>query len=467
MSLDADKALIEAERVRSVFLQAPVPLLVNAVNAALTAAVLAPLVDRALLFAWVGLILSVCLARWAARRLFLRRSPEAARRPGWALASVLGSLAVGALWGVGVAVLFPASEMYQLFLALVIGGMCAGTTAVNSAHLPTVLAFIVPASLPLAACFLVEGSAPRIVSAVMILVFAAALSLASSRAHRAFGEQIRFRLALDRQRRELSEANERLREEAAERQAVEATLQQAQKMEAIGHLTGGIAHDFNNLLAVLLVNLDLIREASGGDAQILDHVASAERVAERGARLTSSLLAFARHKPLRPERVSLNVLLEEFRPILRRAMGETIRLEMQLDPGLPACHADPAHFQSAVLNLAINARDAMMQPSPGGQAAGDRHRNRDARGGGPGRQPGRQARPVRERLGAGQRPRHGRGRPGKGVRPLLHHQGGRQRERARPAAGVGLRAPVRRTRAPAQRARGGHLRRALPPRRRR
>jgi len=364
MPSDLDKLLVETERVRSVFQQAPVTLLVTVINTILTASVLAPDVDRGLLVTWTALIVVVSAVGWAVRRRFLHRRPEGAQCRPWAMFTVCGSLATGLLWGIGLTALFPASETSQLFLAFVVGGMCAGTTTVNSAHMPSVLAFILPASLPLAANFLVAGSGSQAVPASMIVIFASALSVTSFRAHRAFGERIRLQLALARQQRELSEANERLRNEVAERRTVEATLHQAQKMEAIGHLTGGIAHDFNNLLQVMIGNLNLIRRSTGGNPRILRYALAAEQAAERGARLTGSLLAFARRQSLRAERVNIDALLQEFKPILLRALSETIRFEVVLDKHLPDCLVDPAHFQSAILNLVINARDAMVQ---GGQ----------------------------------------------------------------------------------------------------
>jgi signal transduction histidine kinase len=242
--------------------------------------------------------------------------------------------------------------------------MCAGTTSVNSAHMATVLAFVLPASLPLAARCIAEGSEPLLVSGWMIVIFAAALSLASLRAHRAFGERIRLQFALSRQGRALSDANDRLRAEVLERQKTEAILHQAQKMEAIGYLTGGIAHDFNNLLQVVIGNLTMVGRLADGHLRILDCIRAAEQAAQQGARLTSSLLAFARRQSLHVERVNLNALLQEFDPLLTQATGDGITRRTSLMSGLPDCQVDPVHFQSAILNVVINARDAM---SEGGQ----------------------------------------------------------------------------------------------------
>jgi signal transduction histidine kinase len=361
---DADKLLVETERIRSVFQQAPLVLSVTVINSILTATVLTPVISHAVLLIWVAVIVAVSGVRWAIRQRFLRPALNSGRfRPSAAI-SVIGSLTTGILWGAGSIFLFPIPETYQLFFALVIGGMCAGTTSVNSAHVPTVVAFILPATLPLAGRFIAEGSSPWFVSGLMILVFATSLSVASWRTHCAFGERIQLQLALGRQGRALNAANERLRDEVAERLKAEATLHQAQKMEAIGHLTGGIAHDFNNLLQVMTGNLSMIGRLACDNGRILGYVKAAEQAAEQGARLTSSLLAFARRQSLQMERVNVNALLQEFQPILLRVISADIRLSTFLGPGLPDCEADPAHFQSAILNLVINARDAMPE---GGQ----------------------------------------------------------------------------------------------------
>jgi len=358
MLSEHDARLVEYERLRSVFEHAPVTLSVTVVNAILTAFVLAPLDGPGLPVAWVGSIVAVSAVRWIGGRSFLGLSPEAVARGRWATFSTLGSLTTGVLWGICATLMFPALESYQLFLALVIGGMCSGAVAVNAAHLHTVVAFVVPASLPLAASFFAEGAASR-VSALMIVLFASALSGISLAAHRKFGERIRLRIALGHEQRKLSETNQRLLQEIAQRRTAEATLHQAQKMEAIGHLTGGIAHDFNNLLQVMIGNMQMIRRLGADNHQIVKYAAAAEQAATRGSELTSSLLTFARRQTLEAKPVDINALLREFEPILLRTLGATVRFEMVLAADLPLCDADPAHFQSAVLNLAINAGDAM------------------------------------------------------------------------------------------------------------
>ena len=148
---------------------------------------------------------------------------------------------------------------------------------------------------------------------------------------------------------------------AEELDKAQAALFQAQKMESIGQLTGGIAHDFNNLLSVISSGLELLgmQRNPGGDAKTLD---SMRRAIDRGATLTQQLLAFARQQPLEPETRSVNRIISGFESVLRRAANSSIDFTIKLDPKAPNAVIDAARLESAVLNLVVNARDAM----PGG-----------------------------------------------------------------------------------------------------
>jgi signal transduction histidine kinase/CheY-like chemotaxis protein len=142
----------------------------------------------------------------------------------------------------------------------------------------------------------------------------------------------------------------------------EAVLRESQKMQAIGQLTGGIAHDFNNLLTVILGNLELARIRLEPQSPIIAHVERSIWAAQRGGTLTAQLLAFARKQALAPAPIDLSAVLPELVPLLRRTLGEHIDVRLVDSAGLWPAMADPAQFESAVLNLALNARDAM----PGG-----------------------------------------------------------------------------------------------------
>ena len=147
----------------------------------------------------------------------------------------------------------------------------------------------------------------------------------------------------------------------------EAALRQAQKMEAVGRLTGGIAHDFNNLLMVVTSGFDLIRRRPEDRARVLKTAEAGLEAAQRGARLTRQLLTFAGKQNLRPETVNPNALLLIFKPLMRRAVGEAVRIVTALHPALHPVRIDPNEFESAVLNLVVNARDAL--PPQGGRIA--------------------------------------------------------------------------------------------------
>ncbi len=152
-----------------------------------------------------------------------------------------------------------------------------------------------------------------------------------------------------------------LRAEIARREAAEDGLRAAQRMEGLGRLTGGVAHDFNNLLTAILGTVRALERHLGSrtDERARRLLGAAAAAVDRGARLNASLLAFARRQPLVLATVDANALVRDFRPLLRRALDESVTLDLSLDQRLPPCRADAAQLEAALLNLAINARDAM------------------------------------------------------------------------------------------------------------
>jgi signal transduction histidine kinase len=151
-----------------------------------------------------------------------------------------------------------------------------------------------------------------------------------------------------------------LRQEILRRQSVEATLRQAQKMEAIGQLTGGIAHDFNNLLTVIIGNIERLQSRLPPEDEGLHRLAAAALGgANRAATLTQRLLAFSRQQPLEPRSLDLNRLVAEMSELLHRTLGERITIETLLAAGLWRAFADAHQLENALLNLVLNARDAM------------------------------------------------------------------------------------------------------------
>ncbi len=156
-----------------------------------------------------------------------------------------------------------------------------------------------------------------------------------------------------------------LETEIAERAHVEEQLRQAQKMEAVGRLTGGVAHDFNNLLTVVIGSLDLLsRRVGDGDPRQKALIRNAIDGASRAATLTARLLAFSRQHPLDPKSIDANALVEGMLNLLQRTLGETVAIELDLATGLWPVFADPNQLENAILNLCVNAVDAM--PRGGG-----------------------------------------------------------------------------------------------------
>ena len=171
------------------------------------------------------------------------------------------------------------------------------------------------------------------------------------------------KLAEEGLRRLKDELQQKVEAEVARRAEAEEALRQAQKMEAVGQLTGGIAHDFNNLLTVVTGNIARAQRAfeasESADPRLIRSLENAMKGADRAAALTQRLLAFARRQPLTPKPIDVDRLVTGMSDLLQRTLGEQVRLEIVTSPGLWRVEADPNQLENAILNLSLNARDAM------------------------------------------------------------------------------------------------------------
>jgi signal transduction histidine kinase len=343
---DTVAGAVYAEQVGATFQQVPIAIVVNVVNAAITATIVAASAPMKLALLWFCSVTLVSIGRWLLWRRYQRATPKVQNVRAWGILVALGSLLAGLSWGLGGAILLPATPgLGQTFFILVIGGMCAGAVVLNVPHLPTALAFLLSASLPVAFRLLATGSMADTALAAMIIVFAAALSLAGAYLNRFFTEGLRLRIELNAEMREHRET--------------EAALRQAQKLEAVGQLTGGIAHDFTNLLTAVISYLELAMRRSAGNPAVVPLLQGAVQAADRGVVLVKRLLAFARKQRLEPRSVDLKVLISDIKELLQRTLGPTIDLEIVSDPDLAPAWVDSNQLELAILNLAINARDAM------------------------------------------------------------------------------------------------------------
>src|ERR1700709_1133842 len=159
---------------------------------------------------------------------------------------------------------------------------------------------------------------------------------------------------------DLERANNHLREEIASRERAQAALLQAQKIEALGQLVGGVAHDFNNLLMAVIGDLDLLSKKLGQDARLHRLLNGAMEGARRGATLTQRLLAFARKQELKAQATDIRSLVEDMMGLIERSVGPMVHVQLLVEGSMPVVDVDPNQLEMALLNLAVNARDAMV-----------------------------------------------------------------------------------------------------------
>ena len=183
-----------------------------------------------------------------------------------------------------------------------------------------------------------------------------AMTLAFNRAARA---ETGLRRANEELETRVGERTAALQRQIVDREAAEAQIRQMQKMETIGQLTGGIAHDFNNMLAVVIGSLELARRRIDDPARALASIGGAEEGAKRASQLVTRLLAFSRQQALEPRALDANSLVSGMSDLLRRTLGETIEIDIVLADTLWRCFVDAMQLENAILNLAVNARDAM------------------------------------------------------------------------------------------------------------
>ena len=347
---------IYVSQIDTLYHQTPMVLTVNLVNSSLVAVVLASYMGQGLWLIFLALTLLLSAIHITGWKIYWSCAETVRSTVKWAIFATLGSGLSGLLWGAGSALLLPDSLVEQTFVAFVIGGMCVASLVSFSFYLPAFIAYVFPASLPLAGRFFFDGWP---VHGDMMVVFAVAITLAAYKSSRGFVVGLRLKFDLIERTTQLAAANARLEGEIAQRRMAEDQLRQAHKMEAIGQLTGGIAHDFNNLLTAVIGHLEMAEARLTRDSRTSGLVRAALRAADRGATLTRHLLAFARRQHLEPRAVDIAAVVDGVEKMLRQTIGPDIHLVIKAGSDLPSAWVDPNQLELAILNLALNARDAM------------------------------------------------------------------------------------------------------------
>ena len=264
-----------------------------------------------------------------------------------------GVLLTAAMWGIFPILFFHSmTQLDRTYTATILSGMAGGSATVLAAVQYVVWAYCAAVLLPASMMFLIEGGQANTSLGILGIVFFGVMALSSRLTHRATLNSIKLS-------RELDNANRSLRDEIEEHRTTEAQLRQAQKLEAVGQLTAGIAHDFNNLLMSISGHAEFLIRGPGAGKDQVARVASILRATEKGGRLTQQLLAFARKQVLYLRRASLNDIIEEMDDLITSGLADSIVVEFSLAADLWHTYVDQNQMTQALLNLVINAIDAI------------------------------------------------------------------------------------------------------------
>lgn len=397
-----DTKLIEA-KLGAVLGVAPWSALANIVNGGILAYAHRNTAESYVVAGWLAWIMAGAIVRLIVSRQYRRRA-ENSGYEGWRRVTI--GLALVSAIGWGAAPILFLSELSP-FMTLGNGsffhdaititfaaGMAAGALASFGPVLSAFRVYVVLALVPAAVAFTLVPTEARLLLAAALVIYLSFLLYSGRLYHGLFERALRTgfknetlveQLSLENRRVEVLNANlmnshdeleqrvedrtaelsrvvAQLTQEIADREAIERRLVQAQKMEALGKLSGGIAHDFNNLLTVVLGNIEIIDDRLADDAELKPFADRALSGAKRGAELTWRLLAFTRQQPLNPKTVSVKNLVNDMEDLFHRTLSESIDIVTESTAELWAIDADPVQLENSILNLAINARDAM----PGG-----------------------------------------------------------------------------------------------------
>ena len=346
--------MIAREQAALLYRYGPGSVGISAIASCFLATLPDPFASRMWLLIWLSVMLLILLAR-ATDILVRRWSRGLLGRDGRGdlCRFAVGVLLTAVMWGAFPILFFHSmSQLDRTYTATILSGMAGGSATVLSPFKHVAWVYCAAVLLPASIMFLAEGGQANISLGTLGIIFFAVMVLSSRLSHRTILDTIRTG-------RQLDVANLRLRNEVEEHRATEARLRQAQKLEAIGQLTAGVAHDFNNLLMSIGANAEfLIRNLSPSGGHV-KHLASILRVTEKGGRLTRQLLAFARKEILQPQYIDINSIIRSNDNFIARTLGGTIRVEFRLAENLWETFIDPDQITQVVLNLIINAKDAM------------------------------------------------------------------------------------------------------------
>lgn len=388
------KSAIRAEQIRLLYANSNVAVGVTIFVSSVLCFLQWQVISRSILLGWLAYMLAISVARFALAHRCRLACPSISAIGRWGVAFTIGTGLTAGGWGAAGVLLYPEADLtHQVLLVFVIGGMMLGAGSILAMRPEALLTFLIPVGLPTAVRFLAHGGTFHLSMGILLMLFTVATLITTWHIYQAVGSSLMLRFENDdlvaelqtakqcletlneeldqrvqRRTAELDEAISCLKKEITERQraeeqrsALEESLRQGQKLEAVGALAGGIAHDFNNLLTSIAGYTSLVRDAlpvAGEARRHLDEVLKAE---ERASNLVRRLLVFGRKSEHKPQSIPIADVVRQVLELVRASLPDRISLRQSLHSECGCVFADPNLIQQMFLNLCTNSIEAMAQ----------------------------------------------------------------------------------------------------------